>query len=436
MTYLFLIIKILIIVSAVAWASYVPGEITLEWQNYIIKFSLRTYIGFTLTIIVLLLTLYDAYKDLYNRIKLRLERKSHLKLVKFHEKLMLGFIDLEMHNTQAVDQELKFLEMRHPENILGLFFQYRVAVLREDIKMQEALIARLQSNALLKPLGVKLQVRRAVLINDFTLAFNLTQDALNLFPSAWFYKSAIFLCIHNKAYQQALNYLREGSHAYHFDRDYENYLFSMIWFQYAKFEGVHSDNYLPFLQKSHEYNLAYTQPSLYLARAYAERDQRDRASQVLLETWDAQKESFSIIEAYADLGRDSIEKAQYAKELVEKDPSSPLAHLVLIMKYIEAKLWAEAHRVFDEFMLKHHDSFKVEVEYLTAILSHDEMGETERAYEVLHNILRESLRRKWTCKYCGHQSEVWQPLCDSCGKFDHLNHVQVTQNPLLLPFMP
>ncbi len=436
MTYFLLIVKILIVVAAVIWASYVPGEITLEWQDYVIKFSLRTYVGFSLTLLILLLTLYDAYKDLYNRIKLRLERKSHLKLARFQTKLMESFIDLELHNNSRVDQEVRFLEKSSHGSLLGLYFKYRVAVLRDDEAMLDGLVSKLQENPVLKPLACKIQIRTAVSMNNYALALKLTEDALKKFPSAWFYKSAVFLCINNKHYEEALNYLREGARAYEFGAEYENYLFSVIWYQYAKFVGPKNDVYVDYLQKAHDFNLSYTQPALRLSQEYVAKNQVDRAKTILKETWKAQKNSYSVAAAYANLGKDEIEQAQYAKELYEEDKKSPIAHLVLILKYINAKLWAEARRELTLFSKKHAGAYEVEVEYLTAILAHEELGEAQHAYEVLRDTFRKNLRRKWTCRYCGHQAESWQPLCESCDRFDHLDHTHVTQNPLLLPFIP
>lgn len=436
MTYFLLTAKILLVLGAVIWASYVPGEITLEWQEYIIKFSLRTYVGFSLTILILLITLYDAYKDLYNRIKFRLERKAHSKLTRFQAKLMESFIDLELHNNTRVDEEIRYLEKRHPGSLLGLYFKYRAAVAQNDTERLDDLVFRLQQDSILKPLAYKIQIRSAVSMGNFTLALQLTQDALNKFPSAWFYKSAIFLCINSKNYEEALNYLRDGSRIYQFGEDYERYLLSVIWYQYAKSLGAESAEYVDYLQKAHDANLSYTQPALKLAQKYFEEDQRDRAKGVLKETWAVQKQSYSVAMAYASLGGDAIEQAQYAKELHEMDPEAAVAQLVLILKYTEAKLWAEARRTLDDFSREHGADYKLEVDYLTAILAHEELGEAERAYEVLRGILRENLRRKWTCRYCGHQTDTWQPLCESCDRFDHLDPSHVMQNPLLLPFIP
>lgn len=436
MIYFVWVIKLLIIFAAIAWASYVPGEITLDWQDYIIKFSLRTYVGFTVTLLILLLTLYDAYKDLYNRIRTKLERKTYLKLVKFHEKLIQGFIDLELHNVKLVDQERKFLSSKYPDNLLALYYQYRVAVTRDEKDKLEDLIAKLQLNPILKPLALKIQIRAAVAMGNDTLAFKLTEEALKTSPSAWFYKSAVFLCISTKKYQEALEYLREGGSLYSLDTAYENYLFSMIWYQYAKHLGPENENYMAYLQKAHEHNLSNPQPSLSLASFYVDKNQSDRAKKVLIETWKNNAHSFSIANMYAELGATQVEQAQQARELVKVTPEAPIAQLVLILKYIQAKLWGEAQRELDDFSQKYHESHQPEIDYLTALLVHDEQGENEKAYEILNKLLQQRLRRKWSCKFCGHQAESWQSFCESCNKFDHLEYAEVSQNPLLLPFIP
>jgi tetratricopeptide (TPR) repeat protein len=349
---------------------------------------------------------------------------------------MESFIDLELHNNSRVEEEIKYLENRHQGSLLGLYFKYRAAVLRDDPVVLDDLVAKLQVDPILKPLAYKIQIRSAVRIGNYSLALQLTEDALQKFPSAWFYKSAIFMCIHGKQFEDALNYLREGGRTYNFGEDYESYLFSVIWYQYAKFLGPENPEYVDYLQKSHEANLNYTQPAIHLAQKYYEKDQIDRAKKVLRETWDVQKKSYTIAMAYANLGKDKTEQARYAKELYENDLDSAIAQLILILKYTEAKLWAEARHVLNDFMRRHGDNYKFEVDYLKAILAHEELGEAQKAYQILRDILRENLRRKWTCRYCGYQSDTWQPLCESCDRFDHLDHSHVTQNPLLLPFIP
>lgn len=436
MIYFVWIIKILIIILAVGWASYVPGEITLDWQDYIIKFSLRTYVGFSVTLLILLLTLYDAYKDLYNRIRSRLERNTYLRLLKFQEKLIQGFIDLELQNSNLVDNEVNFLKSKYPQDLLSLYYQYRVATTRNDQENLDKLIAKLQLNPILKPLALKIQIRQAISMGNTSLAFKLTEEALKLMPSAWFYKSAVFLSIGNKKYEKALEYLREGGRLYSFEKGYENYLFSIIWYQFAKHLGPDQDNYVEYLQKAHEYNLSNPQPSLLLAKYFAENDQMDRAKKTLLETWKSNSNSYLVARAYADLGSAEIEQAQLASDLYKQSPEAPIAALVLILKYINAKLWGEAQKALKKFTDKYSKSHSSEINYLNALMTHDEKGENEKAYEMLNSLLQQKLKRKWSCKFCGYESEAWQAFCESCSKFDHLEYAEVAQNPLLLPFIP
>lgn len=436
MKYLFFIIKLLLILGVVIWASYYPGDVILDWDQYIYKMSLRVFLGGSLFIILIILTLYGAYKNLFNSLKVHMERRSRTQLKSLQEQMIQGLIDLELKNTSAAKKILNQLLKKKSKDALVLFYEFKVAYDSQDKKLIESLLPSLQLSPQLKILSIKYQIEQAVSQNNYPLAFTICRDALRTLSGAWLHKVGIFLAIKEKNFEQAHTLLKEGTYLQEFDNAYVHYMGSIIWYQHAKTVGEKSKDYIPFLSKSHDLNIRFTNAAVRLACAYKNQDQISKAKETLLETWNEAPESFEIAEEYVSLGKNAVESAKLARELLEMQPQSKVGRIVLVLQYIKAKLWGEVKHEMDDLALLPSKDLGHEKEYLEALLVHEEKGDNDKAFDILQRLLESALRQKWQCQYCGNRSNSWQPFCESCDAFDHLDYVQPKNSSASIPILP
>lgn len=436
MNYLIFVFKLCLILAVVIWASYYPGDVSLEWEDYVVKMTLRVFLGGGLAIGLIILTLYSAYKNLFNSIKAHMERRAFSQFKAQQEQIVAGLIDVELGNISKAKKLVTSLMNKKDPTPLALLYAFNAAYHFNQAEKIDELIPQLQVVKELKILSTKYQIELAVSQGNYPLAFTICREALKNTSGAWLLKVATFLAIKEKKFEEALAYLKEGRQIHEFDKNYDDYMSSIIWYQHAKFLGEEHENYITYLHRSHDLNIGFTNAAVRLARAYEATNAAKKAKNVLTETWKMRPNSYEIAESYCALGTDPMDKAKLARELLSLQPDSRVARIILTVQYIQARLWGEAKKELDALESKHTDTAKETVDYLQALIAHDEKEDTEKAYEILQNLLSEHLKQKWQCHYCGHRSISWQPFCDSCDAFDHLERGDQKRALSTIPTFP
>jgi len=430
------LLKVFVIVLAVVWASYSPGHLILDWDDYVVKISLRAFLGVGLSLLFVAMALYAGYKNLYNAVKRRTERKSLSNFKDLQAQVVKGMVDLELGQEESSKRLFQQAATRKAQDDLLVLGAYRAAIQSRDQETLELLVPRLQESSALKGLSLKYQVLREISKKNYFLAYNLSRDALLKATQPWFLKAGVFLAMQQEKFDQALVYVQEGRQLKVFSRGYAQYLTSLIFYRKAMLAGKDNKMYMTHLIKAHELNVGFVDASLALSQAYVREGEFVKTKKILMETWQVDASSYEVAAAYCSLGADPLESAKLARALLKAAPHSMVAKVLLILQYIDAELWGEAKKALDTLVQKKHVEPSLFMESLESLLVYQEKGEAEKLKEALQAWLSAGLVQKWKCQYCGHEATSWQLFCEACDAFDHLIVADPFEAPFENPVIP
>lgn len=437
MNYFWLILKLAIILFAVIWTSYHPGTILLDWFGYNITIPLNVFVGLFLSVMVVLLALYNGYKSLFETFRQYKQRRAYAQLKEWHETLVRTLVNLEFGEKTNTDKVVQQIKKEKLPDELGLYLLYQYGNANNEDELLKKILPQLLASQDLRQLGLKYQVQTAVSQGNYDLAFTLCEGVVEeKNTSPWLMKAVIFLAVKLKKYQFALDHLRLGLSRKAFDTDYADYMAAVIWFQWAKSEGEDNDNYVPYLEKAHNLNVRFIRAAIRLSVGLKAQGKADKAAKVLKETWAVRPEAYEIAYEYAALGATALERVHLVKELMEVHPDSVAAKIVLTLYYIKAELWGEAKQALDQLSDIKRANHQEAVHYLQALLAQNEKGDTHKAYALLEDVFAEKLSKRWRCQYCGHTSTSWQPFCENCDAFDHLDYENAQRKDTPIPLLP
>jgi len=412
-----------------------PGVVSISYPPYTIEISVLAFSFLFLFTLFITFFITSRIQHIFQFFVRWRERKEFSQYKKIETLFIEGVVLLEEHKekeAKAILTKFETLsEKQQSFSPLGILYQFLYTRKHPSHPVMQNILLRLQSDPVLKVLAYKTQIRHAVEQTNYELAKALCDEyLLQDAKSPWFLKVMIFLSIKLNQFKNALHFLEE-THRFE-SPDYQLYMGSIIWYQWAKRLGPQDEHYVPYLTKSHNLNLRFAAAAARLATAFEQQGDPKRAKRVLLETWEKHP-YFEIGEQFCSLGETPMEQAQLAKELFLIHPRDIMSHILLVLFYMRAELWGEARKELEKVRTK--GTKPRVVKFLDAMVSHDEMGDTEQAYRILKELLESRLKVKWQCKKCKHESTTWEPFCEKCDSFDHI-HYEQPETKIKIPIFP
>lgn len=431
MKYIVFTLQILLIAAVAIWFSYFPGTLKIDWQDYAINAPLS--ITMTSLVIVIFLLLFSQKMitralDFFRQHKVKGLLRKYKKLESLAIEALSAY---NLGNMGTFLQNIKAIKKLDPKSPLAQYLSLQSVIHGEN---EEDVLDEINNASPVQPLVLKWQVEKAFSEQNYQKALLICQKSLQKCVEPWFIKAALFAEIKLKNFEKSIEFVEMGVDQQALSKEYNNYISAIIWYQFAKNLGPNNKNYMPYLFKAHRANLKFTNAAVHLANALFNESDRAKAEKVLEDTWRVDP-VYQIAITYCDMGETPVEKAQRARKLLDMQPASSIAHVTTIYYYIEAALWGEAQRLLT---ISKEENFvqQWEVDYLEALIAHDQHKSPEQAYDLLKKSFDYHLLNKWICQYCGHKSLSWQPFCEKCDAFDHIAYEVPKSARVKVPIFP
>lgn len=115
----------------------------------------------------------------------------------------------------------------------------------------------------------------------------------------------------------------------------------------------------------------------------------------------------------------SMDRYQFAEELVSSHPEIPQTHIILATLALEAHLWGQAR--FHLNLLGQKQRTQSYFRLLGELESKEAPIHAEKAAKILEEGMRAAADPQWVCKSCQSSQPHWSALCEHCHQFDGLD---------------
>lgn len=436
--WIWLFLKLGILIAITVWLSNQPGEVAIEWQG---KIYSTGHVGFFLGALgIIMLTwgwLWHMLMVTANLPKRIAERHRFRRREKGYRALSHGMVAVAAGDADAADMLAKKAEILLNEPPLTLLLSAQAAQLKGDDKAALKYFKAMEKRDETAFLGLRGQITQALNNDDMAEALPLARKAYNLQPdSGWVISSLIELEVAAGEYDRAEEAINIAKRAGEINAKTaaKDFAALMILKSDAEKEAAKSENkteaqikkqQLKTLKKGLKKAPYFTPIAVKTAEILKENCKRNAAIKIIKKAWSKSPHP-DLAKLWQDLAikEDSLSIYKWMCKLKEINPNTAIADLAIGEAAIKAKLWGEARASLEIAKEKspHRGVFD-------ALRRLEEKSNDEPDPEQIRKLLEESLTAlpapHWQCTNCNLITQNWQAFCPQCKSFNSVKKSEV-----------
>ncbi len=408
--------KLIFIFGVLFWLVDSPGTVLINWQGYEVK----TTVSFVFFVLLVLLFLFALVRSGWDAIVWMIKKIFKLGdlFKKDTDKLIAqAFLDLEFESYKSAKK--LSLELSHllPQSPIPGILMLKTSQATGDKKLEEMALNHLKKFDEFVPMALYEEMDSAFKANQTTQLEKLLQSAAKKFSEeGWFLKNAIRLDLLKHKWEDALVNIEKAAKKGMHTKETLGHLKSVCLYNLALNEDHAVGVRLTYHEESYQEDPLFLPNVLAFARLLKSKKDARAAELLLRKAWE-DNPNWEISETYCALlaeDKKPLSIVHKAQELFDLLPDHPVAIIMMIIHLIQARLWAEAHRLIGQ--LPPHTP---EAILLNAALAKQERGDAKGSLDLLISAIQH-MSSPYKCSNCYKAADTWHLSCPSCHCFDSL----------------
>lgn len=413
-----LILSLSAVVVISIWFSDRPGQVSIEWQGWLIQLSTGKFVlGFIIcvTILVALLSIIRLIIGVPD--KLRRKRRSSRR-ARGYLALTRGMVAVAAGDPNEADRQARRADLFLNDPPLTMLLSAQAAQLNGD----EAAAERYFKSMLDKPetafLGVRGLLIQAQKLKDKTAVIKYVEQAYRLRPNTpWVLTSMFDLQVSERNWPTALTTLEQMIKHKTLSVDDARKRRAIVLLGCS--EGADGNGDLPaalrFANKSVSIDPHFLPAVLRSTDLLVRMGKSGKASRLINKIWKISPHP-DLARVYGEIDepKGTLKKVKRLQKLLEINSSSVESHLAVAKAALQAELWGEA-RTHLEAAIEINPTVRVYRQL--ADLEERSGGGIDAASSWLISAASAAPDPAWVCNACAAVWREWSPVCSNCQAF-------------------
>ena len=410
------LLGVIAIASGLHWLADRPGNLTLEWQGYVLETSVFRAIVILSLLMATTIAAWGVIRGIWRSpatvghiITRRRERKG-LDAIS-HGMIAIGSGDRNLALRAAV-QAKKSL----PNEPLTHLLRAQTAQLQGDNATARRMFEAMLASPDTEPLGLRGLFLEASREGEMEPARQFAERAMRLRPSLEWPTDALFdLQCKSRDLDGALETLAVAKKHGHVDKKIaERRRAVLLAGKAQQLEDDNAEEALNLALESHGLAPDLVPAAAIAGRILASRGQTPKAAKILQKTWRlAPHPDLATAYAHARIGDSPTDRLDRVRQLAKLDPNASEGALAFAATALDAREWKMARDALEPLLRS--DKLTQRVATMMAKLEGGEHGDTGRVREWLARAVNAPRDPAWTAE--GIVSDTWSPISPS-GRLD------------------
>ncbi|HYG86346.1 MAG TPA: heme biosynthesis HemY N-terminal domain-containing protein [Azospirillum sp.] len=418
---LWFLAKVAILVAIAIWLAEHPGNITVEWQGYVIETSFAMMVLFVVGALGAAALIYRFWRAIV-RAPGSLRRASRARRrEKGYKALTQGMVAVAAGDAATARKMARKADGLLHDPPLTMLLSAQAAQLQGDDKAANNYFHAMLERPETAFLGLRGLLTQALKSGDRVEALNLARRAHKLQPNTpWVLTTLYDLEARSGDWAAAEGMLQSAVQAGAIPAEEGRHRRAALLLE-RSFEAERrgrGDSALYHAQSAHDLLPGFVPAAARLARLLAANGRHKPAAKTIERAW-RQQPAQELADVYRQIfeGYDALTRLKFFEKLAAQTPGHVESHLAVARASLEAELWGEAR----SHLMKALDLQPSQRVYrLLADLERAEHGNEEAAQSWLVQAVSAPPDPAWTCRACGAVSRDWSGLCGNCNAFDTL----------------
>lgn len=417
---LWFLLKLSLLVGALAFALENPGRMEIEWQGYIIETSVA-FAGFILLVFLFFWTqIYKLWRALVTAPAQYRQYRALQNREKGYAALTRGLVAIAAGDRASAEKFSVRAETLLPDLSLTRLLIAQTAQLKGDTAKARREFAALLDDDVAAFFGVRGLLNEALSAGDAAAALTLIRHADKIKPrQGWILKTLFELEAKNREWVKAEGTLHKAEKFGAFTKEEarchrQAILTARADQYYAAGDFVRA---YKTASKALDLDMTFIPAALRLLKSYQQAGKRYRALRTLAKVWtktphpdlaDIWMSFMPPLQKSRSIYDDKKPVYDWARQLYDRNPEHRDSKRLLGEAALEARLWRDARQ-----SLTAAGDFR-----LLAKLERAETNNEAKAREWLEQAADRLSEPKWVCTCCGHAALDWNALCRHCESFN------------------
>ena len=419
---LWFLIKLAILVYAVAWISERPGHIEIEWNGLLIEASFGAFLAALVVLIVICAVLYRFWRSFVSVPQIVRRYKISQNTDRGYRAVTQGLVAVAAGDAKSAKKQAERARKLVPDTPLAGLLMAQSALMAGDDHLAQVEFETLLEDKDAAFFGLRGLMNQAQKQGDYSQSVHLLRTAEELHPKRrWIIRELFDAETKMQDWTNAEQTLNKAIKLGVFDRSMgvshrQAILVARAYEALTK--GMESQS-LTLAKKAFRLDASFIPASVLYGRLLLKQSRRRKAIQVIETAW-AKAPHPDLVEVWEGLAPplkkkgdipDKEAQFQWFKKLYNVSPYHEQSRSMLGRAAMDLGLYAEAREYLETAR-----------EYtLLARLERFDTTSDVRAEEWLERALHIAPQPRWRCDRCGSVHHEWAPLCTGCTGFNTIS---------------
>lgn len=415
------LIKVAVLVAIAIWLAEHPGNVSVEWQGYVIETSFAMMVLIAVGALGAAALLYRFWRAIVRAPRGLRNYSRSRRREKGYRALTQGMVAVAAGDPVTARKMARKADGLLNEPPLTMLLSAQAAQLQGDDKAANQYFHAMLERPETAFLGLRGLLTQAVKTGDRVEALNLARRAHKLQPNTpWVLATLYDLEARSGDWAAAEGSLQAAVQAGAIPADEGRHRRAALLLE-RSFEAERrgrSDSALYHAQSAYDLLPGFVPAAARLARLLLAAGRQKPASKTIERAW-RQSPSPELADVYREIlaSYDPLTRVKLFEKLAAQSPGNVEGHLAVARAALDAELWGEAR---SHLMKALETQPSRRVYHLLADLERAEHGNEEAARSWLAQAASATPDPAWTCRGCGAVSHAWAGLCGNCNAFDTL----------------